>query len=61
MKRYKIRCRFCIFFRLVDGRSYCDLYKCPKFEVLHVKKGWKQNEDKNHYRIFLPRKNRASH
>ena len=32
MRRYKIRCRFCIFFKLVDGRGYCELFKCPTFE-----------------------------
>ena len=26
MRRYKIRCRFCIFFRIVNGCGHCDLF-----------------------------------
>lgn len=27
MRRYKIRCRYRIFYKIVDGSGYCDIFK----------------------------------
>ena len=46
MRRYKIRCRFCIFYKVVNGRGYCDLFKITTFEGSSCEEGMKaKNED----------------
>lgn len=32
MRRYKIYCRFCLFYKTVNGHGYCELFKRPTSE-----------------------------
>lgn len=32
MRRYKISCCFCIFYKIVNGSGYCDVFKIKVHE-----------------------------
>lgn len=45
MRRYKIRCRYCIFYNIVNGFGYCDIFKIKVSENDSCEERRKRSED----------------